>query len=325
MVETIYFGGGTPSLLSAHELETILNKVANNYTVSQTAEITLEANPDDLNAQYLKELIQIGFNRLSVGIQSFFDEDLKYMNRIHNSQESESCIHYIQESEFENFSIDLIFGGHTTKDDNWIENLKKAASLEIPHISIYGLTVEPKTALDHFIKQGKYPPLDDMKFERQFSHTQKFLTEMGYDQYEVSNYSKKGFYSKHNSAYWSEKPYLGIGPSSHSYLDSSRFYNISNNSKYIDAISKDQIPNEKEELTDTDQYNEYIMTRLRTKEGLRVGKVSTFPEFLVRYFNHAKEALVETQELIEHDGQCFIPDPQRIYTDRITQSLFYVA
>ncbi len=324
-IETIYFGGGTPSLLSAIELESILNKISHRFSISTEAEITLEANPDDLDKAYLDELASIGFNRLSIGIQSFFDEDLQYMNRIHNSEESINCIRLVQESQFDNFSVDLIFGGHTTNDEHWNKNLEKASNLDIPHLSIYGLTVEPKTALNHFIKSGKYPPLDDLKFGRQFSYTQAYLSSMGYEQYEVSNYSKKNYRSKHNSAYWSEKQYLGIGPSGHSFVNGARFYNISNNAKYVEAIKNSQIPQKKEILSPTDLYNEYIMTRLRTIEGLRISRIHSFPIFLKKYFEYAKEALIESNELIQAEDQCYIPSDQRIFTDRITQSLFYVA
>lgn len=271
-VECIYFGGGTPSLLSAEELNSLIEIVYTNYNVSETPEITLEANPDDLTKDKITELGKSKINRLSIGIQSFFEDDLKLMNRAHNAKEALQCIEF-SKTEFDNISIDLIYGipGMTTQ--KWKENLNIALQLDIPHISSYALTVEPNTALKRFIEKGVVPPVDDDLAKQHFDILVETLQQTGYSNYEFSNFGKQGYHSKNNTAYWTGKSYLGIGPSAHSYNGKQRSWNINNNPKYIKSIQQGIIPNEVETLSVTDRYNEYVMTGLRTIWGISLSKI----------------------------------------------------
>jgi len=266
-LDSIYFGGGTPSLLSAQELDIILEEIAVHFSINEKAEITLEANPDDLELQKLRDYKALGLNRLSIGIQSFGEQDLKFMNRVHNSQQGIAAIEMVQQAGFENFSIDLIYGTPGMKDSQWLENLNKTFELQIPHVSAYCLTVEPKTALAHNIAKGDIQDVDEEQAARQF---EMLMTEMelhGYVHYEISNFCKPGFKANHNSSYWIGEPYLGIGPSAHSYNGSSRQWNVSNNSQYQKAIQSDDVPAEIEELNSKQRFNEYLMCSLRTMEG----------------------------------------------------------
>lgn len=271
-VECIYFGGGTPSLLSAEELNSLIETVYTNYNVSETPEITLEANPDDLTKDKITELGKSKINRLSIGIQSFFEDDLKLMNRAHNAKEALQCIEF-SKTEFDNISIDLIYGipGMTTQ--KWKENLNIALQLDIPHISSYALTVEPNTALKRFIEKGVVPPVDDDLAKQHFDILVETLQQAGYSNYEFSNFGKQGYHSNNNTAYWTGKSYLGIGPSAHSYNGKQRSWNINNNPKYIKSIQQGIIPNEVETLSVTDRYNEYVMTGLRTIWGISLSKI----------------------------------------------------
>jgi len=271
-VQTIYFGGGTPSLLSSEELEQLFESIYSNFTISEAPEITLEANPDDLSNELISQLSKSPINRLSIGIQSFFEADLKLINRAHNSKEAIECIRMAKEN-FENISIDLIYGIPGLSDERWLENLRRTFDMEIPHISCYALTVEPKTALEAFIEKGLIPAVEDDVAQ---SHHEILLRESeiaGYDNYEFSNFGKPGFYSQNNMAYWQSKHYLGIGPSAHSYDGEQRSWNIANNSKYINAIESGILPLERERLSDIDKYNEYVMTRLRTQWGISLDEV----------------------------------------------------
>lgn len=271
-VECIYFGGGTPSLLSAEELNSLIETVYTNYNVSETPEITLEANPDDLTKDKITELGKSKINRLSIGIQSFFEDDLKLMNRAHNAKEALQCIEF-SKTEFDNISIDLIYGipGMTTQ--KWKENLNIALQLDMPHISSYALTVEPNTALKRFIEKGVVPPVDDDLAKQHFDILVETLQQAGYSNYEFSNFGKQGYHSKNNTAYWTGKSYLGIGPSAHSYNGKQRSWNINNNPKYIKSIQQGIIPNEVETLSVADRYNEYVMTGLRTIWGISLSKI----------------------------------------------------
>jgi oxygen-independent coproporphyrinogen III oxidase len=267
-IDTIYFGGGTPSLLSAAEISVILQQLNTSFTINTGAEITLEANPDDLHLQKLAELKAAGINRLSIGIQSFFEEDLRWMNRAHNATQSLACIEAAHAAGFHNLTIDLIYGTPGLTDEKWHENVHRAIALDIPHLSCYALTVEPKTALDHFISTKKYTDVDADQQARQFLLLMDWTEAAGYEHYEISNFSKPGWRSKHNTAYWLGKKYLGLGPSAHSFDGATRQWNVANNALYIQSILKGEIPAEKEVLTKTQQLNEYIMTSLRTMEGL---------------------------------------------------------
>ena len=267
-VETIYFGGGTPSLLPTGDIDRILNKIHSIFKVDDDVEITLEANPDDIEKSRLKEWKQTGINRFSMGVQSFFEEDLVWMNRAHHAHQSESSIRMVLEEGFHNLTIDLIYGLPHLTDENWLKNIEKAIDFNLPHLSCYALTVETRTALHSFIQNKKMPDIDTDQQARHFNILMQRLEAAGYDQYEISNFAKPGFRSRHNSSYWQGKNYLGIGPSAHSFNSESRQWNIANNALYIAALQKGELNFEKEVLTISQQMNEYIMTSLRTMEGV---------------------------------------------------------
>lgn len=269
-VETIYFGGGTPSLISKNALEKIINAIHKYYKIANNVEITLEANPDDINDDKLEDWIELGINRLSIGVQSFTDSELQWMNRLHTGQQSIACIQQAQQKGFENISIDLIYGTPTLSDNKWMETLQTTVALNIPHLSCYALTVEEKTALHYKIQKKIIQPVDADAQSRQFIQLSNFLMNKGYEHYEISNLAKPGWYSKHNTAYWQRKSYLGIGPSAHSFNGASRQWNVANNAAYIQAIQKQQIAYTIEQLTPIQQLNEYIMTALRTQKGVSI-------------------------------------------------------
>ena len=272
-VSTIYFGGGTPSVLASANICNIVSRLQKTFIVENNAEITLEANPDDITAEKLAEWKQIGINRLSIGIQSFAEEDLVWMNRAHNAQQAFNCIASSKKAGFNNLTIDLIYGTPTLSDEAWEKNVKTAIELQISHLSCYALTVEPKTALEKLIKQKTLADVDTEKQARHFELLMQWMQEAGYEHYEISNFAKPGFRSKHNSSYWQGKPYVGLGPSAHSFNGSSRQWNVANNALYIQSISKGLVPFEAEVLTSNQQLNEYIMTRLRTMEGISLQKI----------------------------------------------------
>lgn len=273
-VHTIYFGGGTPSLLKEQELNTLLLHLRATFNVAPDAEITLEANPDDLTIEKLTQLKAAGINRLSIGVQSFHEEDLTWMNRAHNSRQALSCIKQAQDLGFQNITIDLIYGGPTLTDEGWEQNVKQAIALGIPHLSCYALTVEPGTALDHFIKKKKMAATDPDKAAQHFEMLMEWLGAAGYEHYEISNFALPGWHSRHNSSYWQGKPYLGLGPSAHSFNGASRQWNIASNAQYIKSIAAGKVPFEIESLTTAMQFNEYIMTALRTSAGCNLEWVS---------------------------------------------------
>jgi oxygen-independent coproporphyrinogen-3 oxidase len=267
-VETIYFGGGTPSLLNAEDIKKLLNAVYEKYKVAENAEITLEANPDDISEEKLQKWKSAGINRLSLGIQSFKNEDLVWMNRAHNAEQARHSIKLIKDAGFQNFSVDLIYGTPTLSDDDWKRNVETVIALDVPHLSCYALTVENKTALHKMIELKKAENVDPEKQASQFLSLMDWLNNAGYEHYEISNFAKPGLRSKHNSSYWQGKSYVGIGPSAHSFDGQKRQWNISNNQLYIQSLNNNIIPYEEETLTKTQQLNEYIMTSLRTIEGL---------------------------------------------------------
>ncbi len=281
-IETIYFGGGTPSLLNPTQLERILTAIHHHFNCAPTIELTLEANPDDMNAAQLADWVKLGVNRLSIGIQSFRDEDLAWMGRAHNAAQAVASIHLAQKAGIDNISIDLIYGGPTLSDADWINNLTTAISTRVPHLSCYALTVEPKTALAHKIKQQQLPDVDASHQATHFSILQEMTAAAGFEQYEISNFALPNKRSRHNANYWSGVHYLGIGPSAHSFNGQSRQWNISNNALYIQALLNGSIPSEIEILTRTQQVNEYIMTALRTIEGIdanRLNEIAGTPLF----------------------------------------------
>jgi oxygen-independent coproporphyrinogen-3 oxidase len=292
-VATIYFGGGTPSVLQTNEIELILNSVRTNYTIIDNPEITLEANPDDLSEEKIVQLAASSINRLSIGIQSFFEEDLKLMNRAHNAAEAEKSLQLARQH-FDNISIDLIYGMPNMSLARWKENIDKALGYGIPHISSYALTVEPKTALAKFVEKGLVSPASDEEAQEHFNLLNETLLDAGFDCYEISNFGKPGYYSKNNSAYWQQKKYIGIGPSAHSFDGVRRGWNINNNPKYIKSIEQDILPMEVEVLSATDKYNEYIMTGLRTIWGVSLSRIAT--EFGPKFKEYA---LLQADKFIE--------------------------
>lgn len=268
-VDTIYFGGGTPSLLSGSELEILLNTLNEHYTIAPNAEITLEANPDDIDPKTLNQWHQAGINRLSIGIQSFFEEDLQWMNRAHNAQQANHCIELAQTAGFYNLTIDLIYGTPGLTNERWKQNIETALTLGIPHLSCYALTVEPNTALDVMVRKGTKEEVDADHQAIHFNILTETLQNAGFEHYEISNFAKPGFRSKHNSSYWQGNPYLGLGPSAHSFDGHvTRQWNISNNPLYISSLQQGIIPFESEMLTMVQRINEYLMTSLRTIEGI---------------------------------------------------------
>lgn len=272
IIETIYFGGGTPSILEIEDLRLLIDEVYANYNVADNPEITVEANPDDLSNNRIIELSNNRINRLSIGIQSFFEEDLKLMNRAHNAEEARNCLEEATRY-FDNISLDLIYGIPGMSREKWLANIEMALSFGIPHISSYALTVEPKTALHSFIQKGIIPAPEDEVAQEHFQLLLERLEEAGFEHYELSNFGKEGYFSKNNSNYWLGKKYIGIGPSAHSFDGESRGWNISNNSLYIKSIQEGKLPMETEQLTKTDRYNEYIMTGLRTIWGVSLKRV----------------------------------------------------
>lgn len=325
LVRTIYFGGGTPSVLEIEEIDQILTTIYHNYEVSEDPEITLEANPDDLSKEKLAQLANSPINRLSIGIQSFFEEDLIFMNRAHTANEALECIQ-LASKYFDNISIDLIYGLPNMTNERWLQNVEKALSLKIPHISSYALTVEPKTALAHFIKKGVVEPLDDAMAEEHFYLLVDTLEQAGYIHYEISNFGKPGYFSQNNTAYWLGKKYMGIGPSAHSFDGKQRSWNISNNSKYIASIEKAELPKEDEILSKIDRYNEYVMTGLRTIWGVSLNRVlSEFGQDYQTYILEQAERYLTQDLLLFADGKLTVTKKGKFLSDGIASDLFMVT
>ena len=322
-LETIYFGGGTPSLLNKEELTLIIETVYTIFDVIEHPEITLEANPDDLTLEKLQELKAVGINRLSIGVQSFFDEHLKWMNRAHTATESEICIRNAQAIGFQNITIDLIYGMPNLTDKQWQKNIEKAIELNVPHISAYNLTVEKNTALAHFVKKGKYKPLSDEKGAKQFSYLIETLETNDFEQYETSNFAKDKQYSIHNSSYWRGKHYLGIGPSAHSYNNDSRQWNVANNKKYIDAISNNEIPFEIEKLSNADKINEHLLIGLRTIWGCDLNFILSLSSEK-GYLAFDKELTIQLNKklLTREDNRIYLTKKGKLFADRIASDLF---
>lgn len=321
-IETIYFGGGTPSLLDKSELESIFNTLSKNFSWNSNAEITIECNPDDLSSEKLNELKQIGINRLSIGLQSFNDEELKWMNRAHTAAESEACVKLAQELGFNNITIDLIYGSKFQTEESWKQTLQKAVSLGVPHISSYNLTIEQKTALGVNYIKGKEPAVDDEKSAKQFIYMIDFLEAHGYEHYEISNFAKPGFIAVHNSNYWKGKTYLGIGPSAHSFNGSTRQWNIANNNTYLKAIEDGSAYYEIENLTTENKYNEYVLTGLRTKWGCDINYIEThlgknFAQHFLTEINKQEKDLV-----IINNTNYSLSKKGRLLADKIAMELF---
>lgn len=323
-VETIYFGGGTPSLLTIDELQFLISEVYKNYIVIETPEITLEANPDDLSKDLIVQLSNSPVNRLSIGVQSFFEADLKLMNRAHNAAEAKACLEEATKH-FDNISIDLIYGIPGLTNENWIKNIETVLSYNIPHISSYALTVEPKTALDTFIKKGIIENVDDDLAQEQFHILIEKLEANGFVHYELSNFGKPDYFSKNNSAYWQGKSYLGIGPSAHSFNGNERGWNVRNNSKYIKALEQNILPIETEVLSTTDKYNEYVMTGLRTIWGVSLERVEQ--DFGIMYKNYLLEQAtfhLKNEMLYLNDGKILVTKKGKFLSDGIASDLFKI-
>jgi oxygen-independent coproporphyrinogen-3 oxidase len=322
-IETIYFGGGTPSLLSANEIQTLVSTITEHYDVAEDAEITLEANPDDLNPQKVKELKLTLINRFSIGIQSFYEEDLKWMNRAHNASEAESAVKRVQDAGFENITADLIYGYPLLENHKWLNNIERIVEMKIPHVSSYAMTVEPATALASFIAKGKQQAMNESQSAEQLTMLIETLGNNGFEHYEISNFALPGKYSRHNSNYWKGVSYLGIGPSAHSFNGETRQWNIANNAKYIESIEKKIIPAEVEILTKVNRLNEYIMTSLRTSWGMDLNKISR--DFGSDYVGVIKSRLEEfeyngwvqtTKEVVT------LTTTGKLFADRIASDIF---
>lgn len=323
VIETIYFGGGTPSLLSRQEIVSILSSIQKNYKVDANAEITFEANPDDITIEKLNEWKSAGINRLSIGIQSFLERDLLWMNRAHNATQAIQCIHLAREAGFNNFSIDLIFGTPNLTNEEWKENVQKVIDLKVPHISSYALTVEPKTALQKMIVLKKKEDINMDVQATQYGILMQMMRDTGYEHYEISNFAKPGFRSRHNSSYWQGKNYIGIGPSAHSYNGKMRMWNKANNIFYIRSLGQNVIPYEKEILNPTQQLNEYIMTSLRTIEGLDLGFIeNNFSLEDRKRIENLIEEEVEKEKTFIKEGKIILTDEGKLFADGIAVKLF---
>jgi oxygen-independent coproporphyrinogen-3 oxidase len=325
-VESIYFGGGTPSLLDISELGLFVKKIYGCFPVASSLEVTLEANPDDLNLLKIRELKTTSVNRLSIGIQSFFDRDLQFMNRAHNAAEAISCLGNARSAGFENLTVDLIYGLPGSSDEQWVANLEQVFKFSVPHLSCYSLTVEPKTALDHFIKTGKTPAPNEEQAARQFEILMQKTAISGYEHYEISNFAKPGWYARHNSSYWQGKKYLGVGPSAHSFDGESRQWNIANNAVYLRAIHDGKVPFEKEVLSPAQCYNEYVMTSLRTSWGCNVEKIKTWNngEFELSFLKNIEPHLA-SGAVVRKENVFYLTNKGKLLADNITLDLFIDA
>lgn len=322
-VTSVYFGGGTPSLLNPALLGGIMDAVTNNFSLSWDAEITLEANPDDVNRDNLKAWKELGINRLSMGVQSFRDEDLLYLNRIHTGNKALECIDLAQDNGFENLTIDLIYGFPVLSDEAWLDNLQKVTGRNIPHLSAYALTVEPRTALDVLIRKGKLAPVDEVQAVRHFRMLMEAMETAGYLHYEISNFCKPDRYARHNTAYWTGEPYLGLGPSAHSFDGKTRQWNVSGINEYLKAIETGSIPQGSETLGLVQQYNEYVMTGLRTMWGCKEEEL--LQKFGTGYLNDFKTGIGRfiDAELVSYAKGCYtLTSAGKLMADGIAADLF---
>ncbi|WP_375562359.1 radical SAM family heme chaperone HemW [Bernardetia sp. OM2101] len=339
-LQTIYFGGGTPSILEVSELKAILDKVKSTFEIDKNAEITLEANPDDLTSlDFLKGLREIGFNRLSIGIQSFEESFLKFMNRTHNAKEAKNCVKLAQKAGFENISIDLIYGVQLPTEkieviNNvekqslephyfWKKDLEFALSLNVAHISAYCLTIEPKTQFGNSLKKGKLKPIDEEFAAQQFEILTETLKENGYIHYEISNFAKPKQFSKHNTAYWQDEPYLGLGASAHSYDGKNRFMNAANNRKYTDSLSKDNLPQIIDELSENDRINEYFLTSLRTIWGIDLNHlIKKYSYNLLENQSKTVSKLVDDKMIFIENNKIILTEKGKLFADGVASDLF---
>ena len=322
-IETIYFGGGTPSFIDITQILIILNEIRKYFPVSQVAEITLEANPEDITPETLMGYREAGFNRLSIGIQSFFEEDLNYLNRVHSAERARESIRDALRAGFSNLSIDLIYGIPTLSSIAWEEELDEVLQLGIPHISAYSLTVEPKTALDVLIRKNKLKAPEEELSVGHFRILQRKMKESGYDHYEISNFCKPGKYSRHNSQYWNGEPYLGLGPSAHSYDGHSRQWNVANILQYYDQIIRKERFYETEELSPSQQYNEFVMVGLRTMWGCDVKLINNkFGEKAASDFMELSKPFILSGKMKAENGIYFLTEEGKLFADGIASALF---
>lgn len=323
-VNTIYFGGGTPSLLSKDEIVRMLSKIKELFTVSPNAEITLEANPDDLtDLKLLQDYRAAGINRLSIGIQSFYNEHLTWMNRAHNAEQAEHSVKLAQEAGFDNITVDLIYGIPKMTREQWESNINKVLALDIQHISAYCLTVEDRTVLHKMVRDGKVKEAPDEDIEMQVDVLVEKLAEKGFERYEISNFALAGKESKHNSAYWDGIWYLGLGPSAHSFNGSAREWNAANNSIYIKQVKTGEGFSDTEEIDETTAYNEYIMTRLRTSKGINLLEVKKkYAIDLLTDFEEEVKYMIEDEEAVLEDGVLKLTHLGRFFADGLAASLF---
>lgn len=323
-LQSIYFGGGTPSLLEADEIADLLAWCDSLFDCSQLREVTLEANPDDLSATKSRALKAAGITRLSIGVQSFFEEDLRWMNRAHNAEEAKSAIREAQDAGLANITADLIYGYPLLTDEKWASNIRSMVELGIPHISAYSMTVEPRTALGTWVRRGQEPPMDDDQSARQFEALMRHLAMSGYDHYEISNWAKPGYEAVHNTQYWKGTPYLGIGPSAHSFDGRMRSWNVANNPQYIAQIQSGERPSEHEILGEEDRFNEYVMLSLRTKWGLDLAFVqANFTPAMHAHLLQGVQPFIEDGNLSVDDGNVVLTPQGKLLADRIAASLFY--
>lgn len=319
-LQTVYFGGGTPSLLSEAELAYLFNAIHRHFTLALDAEITLEANPDDLADPAHLTLLRRYVNRLSIGIQTFDEQTLRWMNRAHNTQEAAACVPRARDAGFDNLSIDLIYG---ISETIWPRDLEKALALHVPHLSAYNLTIEPDTAFGRWLAKGRLNPVDEALSATQFNELVTALKANRYEHYEISNFAQYGQYARHNTAYWQRRPYLGIGPSAHSYDGVSRQYNIANNGLYVKAIQAGQVPSERELLTSADQVNEYLLTGLRTQWGCQLADLDAL---LGRSFaaeqTKALTTLSRAGWLTQSDSRLLLTESGKLFADRVASELF---
>lgn len=328
-LQTIYFGGGTPSVLNINELEKILRTISRHYRIASNTEITLEANPDDFSGNpqkkaLLKEIKHIGINRLSIGIQSFFEEDLRLMNRSHNHHQARTVLEDASLI-FKNLSVDLIYALPKMDSEKWLKNLQIATDYGVPHLSVYALTVEEKTALAHFIRKGKIPAVNENQAHQHFFLAKQFLENKGFIHYEFSNFGKENFFSRNNTAYWEGRHYIGIGPSAHSYNGHSRSWNIAHNIKYIQGIEQGKRIFQQEILSESDKYNELILTRLRTQKGINLNQLKTdFGQEFASYLKKQSAHFLEKGLLYEENGFLKVSQQGLFLSDGIASDLFWV-
>lgn len=326
VIETIYFGGGTPSAISNSALSAIINAVNDNFKVIPNAEITIETNPDDLSESNLQTWKELGFNRLSIGVQSFNDAHLQYMNRAHSGKEAVEGLRRAKSIGFSNITMDLIYGIPGMTSLQWAENIQQFLDLDLPHLSAYGLTIEPQTHFGHLVQTKQLVPEQDENYNHQFQYLIGELKERGYEHYEISNFAKPNEYSKHNTGYWQGMKYLGIGPSAHSFNGLERQWNVKSNMKYVSAIQNKALPSTIEELSVHDRYNEYIMTSLRTKWGIHLNKIKE--QFGVEFQNNLKmgiQGFVASGHVLKEGDTYILSATGKHLADKIASDLFLVS